>query len=257
MIGSIPARAGEPRRLAVAACRVRVYPRACGGTGYLTWDPASQAGLSPRVRGNLQPPLCQAIPQRSIPARAGEPPRTGRLTGQAGVYPRACGGTGRPPLKTWLNLGLSPRVRGNPLPPAGIPQSRRSIPARAGEPVSGGCWVSACQVYPRACGGTPPSQDCERLSKGLSPRVRGNLRPRLRGGQQGRSIPARAGEPSRSFTVRSKYPVYPRACGGTPDITFGVEDYEGLSPRVRGEPIASLAVRWVVKVYPRACGGTW
>ena len=49
-----------------------------------------------------------------------------------------------------------------------------------------------------------------------------------------RSIPARAGEPTRLEPLKPTVTVYPRACGGT----FGEEDFArlsgGLSPRVRG-----------------------
>ena len=56
--GSIPARAGEPRRTAHAAPGLGVYPRACGGT--------SGAGAN-------------ALHEcRSIPARAGEPLELGQ-----------------------------------------------------------------------------------------------------------------------------------------------------------------------------------
>ena len=55
-LGSIPACAGEPygRRLFLCCCRV--YPRVCGGTfGFRRLNLALQ-GLSPRVRGNPDPP---------------------------------------------------------------------------------------------------------------------------------------------------------------------------------------------------------
>ena len=51
-LGSIPARAGEPKVPVNAVAHKGVYPRACGGT--CTWPiPLSRrGGLSPRVRGN-------------------------------------------------------------------------------------------------------------------------------------------------------------------------------------------------------------
>ena len=56
-------------------------------------DPAG--GLSPRVRGNPMAANMSRSSAGSIPARAGEP-RVGVLAGLfVGVYPRACGGTGR------------------------------------------------------------------------------------------------------------------------------------------------------------------
>ena len=136
---SIPACAGEPSRPWRTQTVPMVYPRVCGGT-----------------RSRCCP----------IPACAGEPAPNHR------VYPRVCGGT--PPSAT---MGLSPRVRGNPLKmllPRLSPRVRGnhgSIPACAGEP--------------------PPISipRCAAPNRGLSPRVRGN---RCEVG----SIPACAGEPS-------------------------------------------------------------
>ena len=50
-------------------------------------------GLSPRVRGNLLPPMY--------------------AVNHAGVYPRVCGGTREKIHVRDDNQGLSPRVRGN------------------------------------------------------------------------------------------------------------------------------------------------
>ena len=50
-------------------------------------------------------------------------------------------------------------------------------------------------VYPRVCGGTDTQAELEILAKGLSPRVRGNLRRDRVLANRPRSIPACAGEP--------------------------------------------------------------
>ena len=111
---------------------------------------------------------------------------------------------------------------------------------------------------------------------GLSPRVRGNLcQPRL-GEQQGRSIPARTGEPIRARMPFAAYSVYPRAYGGTAGTDTAKVSETGLSPRVRGnrtwyrlsrldagsipartgEPKRSRSLVRSSRVYPRAYGGT-
>ena len=53
-LGSIPARAGEPFRFGLSSLTLRVYPRACGGTGSYKKLAPLVKGLSPRVRGNRQ-----------------------------------------------------------------------------------------------------------------------------------------------------------------------------------------------------------
>ena len=53
---SIPACAGEPSSPPCCGPDIWVYPRVCGGTLDLHECLATVVGLSPRVRGNLQPP---------------------------------------------------------------------------------------------------------------------------------------------------------------------------------------------------------
>ena len=92
----------------------------------------------------------------------------------------------------------------------------------------------------------------------------------------GRSIPARAGEPTFAATPGYRGWVYPRACGGTTGEAADHQPIQGLSPRVRGnlvanegfltgdgsiparagEPLAKQPTTNLFKVYPRACGGT-
>ena len=112
-VGSIPARAGEPRSGADCFGRNPVYPRACGGTFAGELRASIIDGLSPRVRGNPPCSLPYLVYTRSIPARAGEPHRKRCQSPRTEVYPRACGGTHFLESVPWLTSGLSPRVRGN------------------------------------------------------------------------------------------------------------------------------------------------
>ena len=78
--------------------------------------------------------LALSTAARSIPARAGEPPGMCGWMLQAGVYPRACGGTHDRRMVAILEAGLSPRVRGNQKQVLYCMGVLWSIPARAGEP---------------------------------------------------------------------------------------------------------------------------
>ena len=91
--GSIPARAGEPSEPGSPLVAQPVYPRACGGTLTRSTCCPMPAGLSPRVRGNLERDILVMPTMRSIPARAGEPYSQTDALGSGQVYPRACGGT--------------------------------------------------------------------------------------------------------------------------------------------------------------------
>ena len=73
------------------------HPRACGGTGGRECRPVSVAGLSPRLRGNLDTQTSHKVSFGSIPAPAGEPVAVMRRRPWSVVYPRACGGTLRRP----------------------------------------------------------------------------------------------------------------------------------------------------------------
>ena len=135
--GSIPACAGEPSSHRPRRGWARVYPRVCGGTiGRLIGRSARRGlsprvrgnpvlfvsrlgpgpGLSPRVRGNLIPDPDRRDGGGSIPACAGEHAWLDGSAHTEWVYPRVCGGTGRPrpSLGVVTAPGLSPRVRGNP-----------------------------------------------------------------------------------------------------------------------------------------------
>ena len=52
------------------------------------------------------------------------------------VYPRVCGGTIQDGTKHAGEIGLSPRVRGNPHRSRWLPERPGSIPACAGEPLA-------------------------------------------------------------------------------------------------------------------------
>ena len=293
---SIPAGAGEPwsTRLVRRVVRVyprgcggtpasasssrspRVYPRGCGGTVTTAWIPVTDAGLSPRVRGNHHGIPRGASVAGSIPAGAGEPkPRRG-CPRPGWVYPRGCGGTRRRRRRLRVAPGLSPRVRGNRHDPAAVASRRRSIPAGAGEPVRRTSPGRSGQVYPRGCGGTGVWTAIQVFVLGLSPRVRGNPRLRGRRGRLPGSIPAGAGEPISVGLWWGSSKVYPRGCGGTPDVRQVCVLVRGLSPRVRGnpvrereahapqgsipagagEPTAPPSGKYIDEVYPRGCGGT-
>ena len=173
-VGSIPARAGEPRGRAGIQADSGVYPRACGGTSKKLADSNPVTGLSPRVRGNLSRLIAGALAEGSIPARAGEPESPIRWACRTAVYPRACGGTDWDLCFIKSRGGLSPRVRGNPGPAQRRVVDGGSIPARAGEPSPRSRNCIQAGVYPRACGGTIGRAPQTERDQGLSPRVRGN-----------------------------------------------------------------------------------
>ncbi len=275
--GSIPACAGEPRPWSPARAPATVYPRVCGGTPTCCATRAPATGLSPRVRGNRRRNAAAALRSGSIPACAGEPSAACGMAASCRVYPRVCGGTSTKHIADWPPMGLSPRVRGNPSPPARRGRPCGSIPACAGEPPAPRRAAKRWRVYPRVCGGTnwPPRR--RHGAPGLSPRVRGN-RDRLGVALLPLgSIPACAGEPRTVNHCLTEARVYPRVCGGTTTRPPPTSPVRGLSPRVRGnrrrkapaqnrsgsipacagEPRTPCCIGRRRRVYPRVCGGTF
>ena len=110
----IPASAGEPGRRRFVSTITRAYPRVRGGTPVTSYYGKSNAGLSPRPRGN--PSLIGAADfcDEPIPASAGEPRhRRGDLRASR-AYPRVRGGTPSVIVAGGDGGSLSPRPRGNP-----------------------------------------------------------------------------------------------------------------------------------------------
>ena len=248
----------------------------CGGT---RWERVKQLltrGLSPRVRGNPGVTMDPRFDLRSIPACAGEPLTLLVAGGVVAVYPRVCGGTDSLAGGLDYPVGLSPRVRGNPPPREVVMSSKRSIPACAGEPLTGWGTGWGTEVYPRVCGGTVVKRLGHVNRIGLSLRVRGNLPQPVKPAAYPGSIPACAGEPGWGTDLTPATGVYPRVCGGTGCGGGNGALPGGLSPRVRGnppatgwgtgwrgsipacagEPATAKCLKEMWAVYPRVCGGT-
>ena len=274
-IRSIPACAGETRAEHANPCVNGVYPRVCGGNSRQITSPGAASGLSPRVRGKRRAPGIAPAWLRSIPACAGETQNATFRMDWDGVYPRVCGGNQKQNTPAPNNAGLSPRVRGKPRVPTGPQAALGSIPACAGEIKSASAMSASCRVYPRVCGGNLAAVQAPAPDTGLSPRVRGKLRPKPGRLSRGGSIPACAGETATKDWLYDRNMVYPRVCGGNGLVGQAPAIVGGLSPRVRGkrhaparsrtargsipacagETLASPGVRRFIAVYPRVCGG--
>ena len=207
----------------------------CGGNLLMRLVRCLASGLSPRVRGKL--PIWNRYRRMagSIPACAGETTAAAADVGTTEVYPRVCGGNPWGRIQVGFRLSLSPRVRGKPAVAASASAMARSIPACAGETSSPTCARPVGWVYPRVCGGNPNSLVNPFPPQGLSPRVRGKPDTPRYPHRRDRSIPACAGETLGGGIGRLPFRVYPRVCGGNPNIVRQSIRTKGLSPRVRGK----------------------
>ena len=133
-LGSIPARAGQPRSPARRHGRDSVYPRTRGATMWHLAHPDENIGLSPHARGNPLRLWRSNSCLWSIPARAGQPGAYEGPGRKGGVYPRTRGATTLSADASSTLKGLSPHARGNPTPQRAYLTLIGSIPARAGQP---------------------------------------------------------------------------------------------------------------------------
>ncbi|KXS36375.1 MAG: hypothetical protein AWU55_3020 [Halomonadaceae bacterium T82-2] len=194
--------------------------------------------------------------------------------------PRACGD------RVWLTGfgfspgGLSPRLRGSDQLPQQLIANVRVIPAPAG--IGWRCTTAGRgrPGYPRACGDRATSFNGADIDAGLSPRLRGSVRPAAGVGDRHRVIPAPAGIGRPPPLPPAMTAGYPRACGDRFWRTSCQTRRFGLSPRLRGSVVvvvgeigwprvipapagigpAAMAPRRPSTGYPRACGDrgiTW
>ena len=206
----------------------------CGGTAFQGRFVQANQGRSPRVRGNQQVAAAFRPDPGTIPACAGEPRAARRPHQGRRDDPRVCGGT-CPSISTLtLDMGRSPRVRGNRPDDSDSELARGTIPACAGEPSYVYNHSSSPWDDPRVCGGTVYEHWERQEQTGRSPRVRGNLLVNHFAIFEAGTIPACAGEPHTAPRRRRAPGDDPRVCGGTAHHPGGGGGFLGRSPRVRG-----------------------
>ena len=109
-----------------------VHPRVCGERTVQRLFTKDRYGSSPRVRGTLAVVLVFSLPDRFIPACAGNAASSSARAGRTPVHPRVCGERARFFLPPWQFYGSSPRVRGTPVRDQRNQYGKRFIPACAG-----------------------------------------------------------------------------------------------------------------------------
>jgi len=190
-------------------------------------------GLSPGTRGEQVPRQMGGRARGYIPVRSGG--------GQTSTHRR-------------IQCAWSiPAHAGGELWRSSCGSEERFIPAHAGEPMPPPAASADQEVYLRACGGNVDLIKRGGDARGLSPRMRGELKNRNVQPDERESIPAHAGEP---VGARSGHPVsliYPRVIGGNLRRDRNAFGIFGLS-RTRGGTGKQWFFAFQVRVYPR---GRW
>ena len=254
--GSIPANAGETSPSPAPKPTRRVYPRERGGDTREKLARDTASGLSPRTRGRREIGEFLVSQCGSIPANAGETVSRVDVFGQPRVYPRERGGDSPRYEELERDAGLSPRTRGRLDHRVQRIRVDGSIPANAGETCRCQRSSASSRVYPRERGGDGPILPQALGVEGLSPRTRGRPVATRRTGTGTGSIPANAGETSRSLRERTRWRVYPRERGGDSSSSVGSNSVLGLSPRTRGRRLRPLAGRQAPGSIPANAGET-
>ncbi len=112
--------------------------------------------------------------------------------------------------------------------------SRRFIPAHAGNAAARACRARQTSVHPRACGERFLGRDFWMVTIGSSPRMRGTQLAPGRFALSERFIPAHAGNACGVQPGLLQTPVHPRACGEREPDADLEHDHAGSSPRMRG-----------------------
>ena len=175
------------------------------------------------------------VPGCTIPACAGETPRTRQPASHSWAYPRVRGGNSSRCSGLACHTGLSPRARGKRPRDEQQLLAYRPIPACAGETSPHTPAPPGRRAYPRVRGGNFEVQESDDNSTGLSPRARGKRRGRRSMPQSLGPIPACAGETRRSGETGPGRRAYPRVRGGNASPKTGGPLSVGLSPRARGK----------------------
>ena len=236
----IPTCVGQPQCRRCRLIRTTAYPHVCGATRLAAACRASGTGLSPRVWGNL----CNAFGCRElrgpIPTCVGQPVRMFSFAEKESAYPHVCGATSLSTCIPAPQIGLSPRVWGNPFDADADELWPGPIPTCVGQPLVGLGAGRDGAAYPHVCGATGSILAVNIISTGLSPRVWGNQLRQFKNLEEIGPIPTCVGQPAHSQNGGASPTAYPHVCGATVDGQHSPATGQGLSPRVWGNPLLPL-----------------
>ena len=128
----IPAHAGNRSIDRHFSMTKPVHPRACGEQALARAEFERGRGSSPRMRGTVTAASRDEIPDRFIPAHAGNSRLLCWSRKNRAVHPRACGEQATPAASRQSISGSSPRMRGTGSSSWLIGDRLRFIPAHAG-----------------------------------------------------------------------------------------------------------------------------
>ena len=252
----IPARAGNTACSRSPPASPPVHPRSRGEHETREPDPTRTIGSSPLARGTHLAPRHHRVPQRFIPARAGNTFRHQCGSRARTVHPRSRGEHEGTRVGLRVKTGSSPLARGTLNDRSFSHPVERFIPARAGNTPCSRCrWLSA-PVHPRSRGEHVSPNGANGLVPGSSPLARGTRRLVRRDLAIGRFIPARAGNTGSISTFGIVTTVHPRSRGEHRGGRAARLRQGGSSPLARGTRTRPRLSRPSRRFIPARAGNT-
>ncbi len=253
---TIPAGAGPTSPTRSRPAPLADHPRRCGADPRRSGHSRGGSGPSPQVRGRPGHILGRSLRGRTIPAGAGPTPGTAGGQVPEEDYPRRCGADDACVLKTTLDAGPSPQVRGRHVPRFEVDHPHRTIPAGAGPTPPWRVWICRMADHPCRCGADGRAGSGAGVPGGPSPQVRGRLPDRAQHLDDSRTIPAGAGPTPRARCAAGRPADHPRRCGADPAVRHQVLRCRGPSPQVRGRREDPLAAGDRPRTIPAGAGPT-
>ena len=176
------------------------------------------------------------LPSRIIPAHAGQTPAGISGANSPADHPRACGANVSWSSNSRAPSGSSPRMRGKHHRYWLRVDTRRIIPAHAGQTVVDKLFGKTLPDHPRACGANLSVTFHQAATSGSSPRMRGKPNRSINNTAAQRIIPAHAGQTVLLILDIMIPPDHPRACGANHMARVVSGRNKGSSPRMRGKP---------------------
>ena len=254
--GSSPRARGTHPSADWIRARQQDHPRVRGEHGASGAPSASSCGSSPRARGTRYRAFSRRGPGRIIPACAGNTSRRMRHEGGGPDHPRVRGEHSTERSMRGPRDGSSPRARGTRERERSDDDTRRIIPACAGNTTSHSARRSRPSDHPRVRGEHGRLADSVATMTGSSPRARGTLNNLFGFVGHDRIIPACAGNTPPGMIPAAPETDHPRVRGEHRTQRDSGSPSCGSSPRARGTQGHHQAGQGHQRIIPACAGNT-
>ena len=233
-----------------------VHPRICREQLLPPVPRSAPVGSSPHMQGTARIAGKKMIPDRFIPAYAGNSFHLPSSLPIKAVHPRICREQNCRHLLWPMADGSSPHMQGTVNLAVRLTAIFRFIPAYAGNSADLDGEHSTVTVHPRICREQPSSSPLYYTAFGSSPHMQGTVLHRRRTVDRSRFIPAYAGNRLHIVYIHGTQPVHPRICREQNFPNFGNRNLFGSSPHMQGTVHHSASPRETDRFIPAYAGNS-